>query len=338
MSGALEQPRRFASLLSTKDFDLDRIVEDWSSGYDQEKRASLKFRGLLQLTKSGHLVVTVPAALVRGLYDSLDMPGLSLPRNTDGSVKANIAVITPAELQLIGGPDTVTERGRSFTFSFGDFFVSPARNWDGVSKCWLWHVRSPELSLLRRTYGLPSKIDDSFDFSLLIAYQKSDVLRDNAVTKVSQYLSIGESATYRSQQFTHLAKWASELASNWYLGQSEIEGTGIFAAIDLSKGDNLGLAIMAEERDAYGLKFRNLTPLARYCNHSPGDEANVEIVKKDGKFDLRAKRDIEADEELVADYEDVSNKVGIATDFVYNGEMMPRRDSATLTGRACGSR
>lgn len=338
MSGASEQPRRFASILSTKDFDLDRVVADWSNGYETEKRASLKFRGLLQLAKSGHLVVTVPAALVRGLYDSLDMPGLSLPRNTDGSVKANIAIMTPAELQLIGGPDTVTERGRSYTFSFGDFFAAPAKDWMGVSKCWLWHVRSPELAQLRRTYGLPSKIDDSFDFSLMIAYQKSNVLRDNAVTKVSQYLSIGESATYRSQQFRQLAKRASELSQNWYLGQSEIAGTGVFAAEDLSKGDNLGLAILAEERDPYGLKFRNLTTLARYCNHSPGDEANVEIVERDGKFDLRATRDIAADEELVADYEAVSNKVGIATEFVYNGELMPRQDSTTLTGRATSSR
>jgi hypothetical protein len=321
------------SLLSTCDFDLERVARDWQLGFDREKRATATFRGLLQLAKSGHLVVAVPAAVVRGLYDSLDAPGLSLPKNDDGSVRSTVVVMTPEEVQLLGGPDKITERGRSFTYSFGDFFIAPAKNWTGAAKCWLWHVRSPELAQLRRTYGLPSKIDGVSDFSLMIAYQKSSVLRANGVTKAAQYLTLGEYETYRCSQFEQLAKRASKLAPKWYLGASEIEGTGVFAAEDLSKGDNLGLAILPEEQDAYGLRFRNLTTLSRYCNHSPAEEANVEIVASGDSFDLHAKRDIEADEELVADYGDVSNKVGLAGELVYNGEMMPRVAPEELTGR-----
>jgi hypothetical protein len=322
-----------SSLLSTSDFNTVGLHLLWSMGANAEKRASARFRGLLQLSKSGHLVVTVPAAVVRGLYDSLDSPGLSLPKNADGSVRSNIVVMTPEEVKLIGGPDKITERGSSFSYAFGDFFISPAKNWLGVSKCWLWHVKSPDLSQVRRTYGLPAKIDGVSDFSLMIAYQKSGVTQSNGVSKAAQYLSIGDDATYTWSQFRQLTKRSTELMSRWYLGTSEIEGTGIFATDDLSKGDSLGLAVLEQEQDEHGLKFRNLTTLARYCNHSPGDEANVELAPHGDKFELVAKRDIAADEELVADYVDVSNKVGIASDFVYNGELMPRRDSAKLTGR-----
>jgi hypothetical protein len=164
------------------DFEL---IETWASGYLTEKRSAVKFKGLLQLSSSGHLIVTVPAALIRGLYDSLADPGLSLPRVTDGGgVRSGIVVMTPAEVEEVGGPAKIVDRGKTFSFEFGDFFISPADGWAGVSKCWHWHVKSTELQELRKTYGLPTKIEGLYDFSLIVAYRKTGVLGLNVVSKV----------------------------------------------------------------------------------------------------------------------------------------------------------
>jgi hypothetical protein len=170
--------------LPVTDIDLDEIARTWELGYSREKRAAVQFRGVLHLVKSGHLLISVPAALLRGLYDSLADPGLSLPQTADGDgIRSGIVVMTPAEVEEIGGGSKINDRGKTFPFTFGDFFITEAKNWPGVSSCYHWHVKSPELTALRRSYGLPSKISDLYDFSLIVACKKKGVLQSNSVSK-----------------------------------------------------------------------------------------------------------------------------------------------------------
>ncbi|MGD8908671.1 MAG: SET domain-containing protein [Chromatiales bacterium] len=92
-----------------------------------------------------------------------------------------------------------------------------------------------------------------------------------------------------------------------YSAPSPIHGNGLFAKVDISKGEYIGtyegptakrdgtyvLWVYEEGRPAVGRSGRNLL---RYLNHQ--DKGNAEF---DG-FDLYALRDIEAHEEITFDY------------------------------------
>lgn len=148
------------------------------------KYSSVLLSGLLQATKSNHLILGVPTALVRGVFDAMDEPGVSLPNAVDGgALRAGIVVMTPDELETVGGPSQISERGKQFKYTLGSLIEQPARGWPGVSVCWHLKVQSPELTKLRRSYGLPSKVSGNSDFSIVVACRKVGVLAANATSK-----------------------------------------------------------------------------------------------------------------------------------------------------------
>jgi hypothetical protein len=157
---------------------------------DTEKWAEVQLSGLLQATATGYLIVAVPTSLVRGVFDAMHEPGISLPSSIDGgAVRAGIVVMTPEELEQIGGPDRVSERGKTYTYTLGGLEETPARNWPGVSVCWHLRVRSPDLGKLRRSYGLPTKVEGDSDFSIVVACRKPGVLSANATSKTTTQVS-----------------------------------------------------------------------------------------------------------------------------------------------------
>lgn len=173
------------SLISVFDAPDFRHFQLYELAQNEEKRSSVRLVGLLQLVGSGHLIVGVPMSLVRGLYDSIHEPGISLPTEVDGGpVRTGIVVMTPDELEQIGGADKVTERGKQFGYYFDKLVEAPAKGWAGVSACWHMRVTSPELTALRRSYGLASKLRGDCDFSIVVACRKVGVLATNATSKV----------------------------------------------------------------------------------------------------------------------------------------------------------
>lgn len=155
-----------------------------------EKRSSVRLSGLLQASKTGHLIIAVPNSLVRGVFDAMDEPGISLPSAVDGgTLRAAVVVMTPEELQQVGGPDAITERGKQYPYQLGGLLEQPAKNWPGVSVCWHLKINSPELGKLRRSYGLPSKLEGENDFSIVVACRKIGVLSATAVSKAIQQAS-----------------------------------------------------------------------------------------------------------------------------------------------------
>jgi hypothetical protein len=113
-------------------------------------------------------------------------------------------------------------------------------------------------------------------------------------------------------------KSASE---GWYIGDSEIAGQGVFAGKDYQPGDVIGMAMTCGSKDEYGAQCWNLTTLARYCNHQ--QKNNVEIKKKDNQFDLIATKPISTDDELVADYRQVTRAVGPYSRMQWEGKDVP---------------
>lgn len=169
----------------TNDYRADNLVL-WHEVQDQEKRAAVQLSGVLQAAKSGHLLVGVPAALVRGVFDAMDEPGISLPSAVDGeSLRAGIVVMSPDELEQVGGAAKITERGKHFSYRLGNIVEAPARGWAGVSKCWHLEIKSPELKQLRKTYGLPANMPGSSGMSIVVACRKSGVLGENATSKTT---------------------------------------------------------------------------------------------------------------------------------------------------------
>lgn len=128
----------------------------------------------------GWLTLTVPAALVRGAYDALHEPGAELP------TMFGIPVMSPQELDEIGGADKVTERGHSYTYSLGP--VKEYEPGEGLSKTYFIEVTSPDLKTLRQTYGLESYPRGIYAFRLPIAVRRRGVLAANDISKTAEYL------------------------------------------------------------------------------------------------------------------------------------------------------
>lgn len=175
------------SIISVHDFPDYRHLLLYDVLQDVEKWGEVKMSGLLQVTASGYLIVAVPTSMVRGIFDAMCEPGISLPSSVDGgSMHNGLVVMTPEELQLAGGANKITERGKHYTYTFGGLEEVPARNWPGVSKCWHLKVKSPDLGKLRRSYGLPTRIEGDSDFSIVVACRKAGVLASNATSKTTR--------------------------------------------------------------------------------------------------------------------------------------------------------
>lgn len=140
--------------------------------------------GTLYLSRSGWILLNVPNALGRGAFDALNEPGVELPLNDAGQFQCHISVIRPEELEKIGGPDKISERGHQFHYTLGPVKTVQPDGWDGVSRVWFIEIKSPELMALRRSYGLSSLPNEGkFQFHVTFAVRKSKVLQTNATSK-----------------------------------------------------------------------------------------------------------------------------------------------------------
>jgi hypothetical protein len=162
--------------------------------------------GRLYLAKSGWLLLSVPNALVRGIYDAMSAPGAELPLagvfnvpNVDADVlNAHISVMTADEVKKVGY-DNINERGHMFGYSLGGLKEITPNNVDGVSKVWAIQVSSPALSALRKSYGL-SALPNGHPFHITVAARRKKVLQENSVRKAASELSRSGSKLSRSGQ------------------------------------------------------------------------------------------------------------------------------------------
>ncbi len=154
--------------------------------------------GRLEASKSGWILLSVPNAIVQGLFSALDVPGAELPPSgPDGRLNAHISVMRGDELESIGGPDKITERGKRFKFQLGPVQECTPKGWSEMSKVWFVKCRSPELEALRRSYGLSSlPKNNEYEFHLTIAVRRKHVLRSNDVTKTSALITFDDLDAY----------------------------------------------------------------------------------------------------------------------------------------------
>ncbi len=136
--------------------------------------------GTLQLLGTGWVVVSVPNALVRGVFDAMAEPGIELPPGATGM--AHVPVFSPEELAKLGGADRITERGRQFNYTLGRLVaMDPGADEPGIARLWAFRVHSGGpggLQELRRSYGLPSLPGEDGDrpFRCVVALRRRGVL------------------------------------------------------------------------------------------------------------------------------------------------------------------
>jgi len=149
--------------------------------------------GRLYLAKSGWLLLSVPNALVRGVYDAMSAPGAELPAaglmnvpNVPADLlNAHISVMTADEVKKVGA-DNINERGHMFGYSLGSMTEITPKNVDGISKIWAIQVSSPALSSLRKSYGLTPLINDDHAFHITVAVRRKHILGNNSVGKCNE--------------------------------------------------------------------------------------------------------------------------------------------------------
>ena len=158
--------------------------------YQGNKQAATSYplSGRLYLSKTGWLLLAVPNALVRGVYDAMPAPGAELPTTASMGVgeksellNAHITVMTGDEVTQVGA-DKINERGHMFGYTLGSLKEIEPRSGSNLSKIWAIQVAAPLLSALRKSYGLSALPNDA-PFHITVAVRKRGVLLDNGKAK-----------------------------------------------------------------------------------------------------------------------------------------------------------
>jgi len=158
--------------------------------FRSDKVASVPYylSGRLYLAKSGWLLLSVPNAFVRGLFDALTAPGAELPtdaiwgiNDSTNTLNAHISVMSASEVRQIGA-DKITERGHNFKYGIGAIRELDPKS-DKLSRVWFVEVTAPELSAIRKGYGLSPLPHGDHQFHVTIAVRRKSVLRNNAISK-----------------------------------------------------------------------------------------------------------------------------------------------------------
>ena len=146
-------------------------------------RSTPSLVGKLYLAKSGWLLLSVPNAIVHGLFDALHEPGAELPLQ-DGALNSHISVMSPDEIEQIGGPDKISERGHMFNWQLGPIKTVEPTNWNDVGRVWYATADSIALRNLRKSYGL-EPLRKGYDHHVTIAIRRKGVLQNNDIKKAA---------------------------------------------------------------------------------------------------------------------------------------------------------
>lgn len=158
-------------------------------------------KGRLVVSDTNWLLLSVPNSLMRGLYEALHETGIELPATLEGRVNAHISVMTGKEVESIGGPGAIKQRGEFFSWNpKGVYTVKPRRPkpkenrvvavWERV---WFLVCHSRELSDLRKSYGLPGLMYGNHKFHITFAVKVKKDPQTKAGSVLEDFLEGGDS-------------------------------------------------------------------------------------------------------------------------------------------------
>ena len=140
--------------------------------------------GRLQAGPAGNLELTVPASLIKGVFDALDEPGAEFVVRNNRTESA-IKVMTKEEVDKLGGINHITERGHSYHYTLGPIVELPASG--EYDKLWAISIMSEDLEDIRKSYGLETS--PQLGFFIPVGCKKRHVTKENNVSKLAGLLS-----------------------------------------------------------------------------------------------------------------------------------------------------
>ena len=89
--------------------------------------------GTLQLAHSGWLILSVPNAMVYGIYAAMHEPGIAScrPARTGTSTPTSPSCV-PRSWRAHRGGEHIKERGQQFTYTLGRLYSTDPDGWKGV--------------------------------------------------------------------------------------------------------------------------------------------------------------------------------------------------------------
>lgn len=150
-----------------------------------DREVAYNLVGTLYLSPTGYILLSVPSALIRGVFSAMKEPGIELPPvGPSGRLDGHVTVLSPGEIEMIGGADKVTERGKQFAYTLGRLYAFEPDGWPGVETAWALDVHSPALQELRRSLGLSGlPRGGEGRFHLTIGLRRKKVLGRNVVAR-----------------------------------------------------------------------------------------------------------------------------------------------------------
>jgi hypothetical protein len=290
---------------------------------------SYALKGKLYLSKSGWLLLSVPNAIGHGAFQALNEAGAELPlKDSTGQFNAHVSVIRPEELEQIGGPNKITERGKEFGYTLGAVRSCNPDGWDGVSRCWMIEIRSPELEKLRKSYGLSAlPKDGEYKFHMTFAIRKTKVTQAGPVTKGSgSYTELIKHGSTLAQDLAVARRKtkppvseAQADAGNYPKGKVRMHGFTI--AIETGKGQTRSgtdpdgstwsVTMVHDYGDIKRTSGKDGDPVDVFIGPDPDTEMVfvVDQLDTDGEFDehkvmMGFKTEADAREGYLANYED----------------------------------
>ena len=161
-----------------------------------KSKDTLTLKGKL-VSPGSWVLLTVPAAVCRGLFAALDEEGAEYPpaHGDHKQYNPHISVIRPEEIEEVGGKDKITELGQEFAYQLGPVQSVNPSGWDEMDKVWMVKVISQELKDLRKNHGLTALPNGGkFDFHVTFAVRKKSPMKINAV-KAARFLTESELTT-----------------------------------------------------------------------------------------------------------------------------------------------
>jgi len=276
--------------------------------------------GQLQLSRTGWLVLKVPNAIGHGAFQALNEPGVEMPLSESlGHYNAHISVMRPSEVEQLGGPDKIKERGKNFSFTLGPVrSVNPA-GWEEMSKAWFISVRSPELMKLRKAYGLDKP---KYPFHLTFAVKPVQRRKSASFIHFTSPRYLGTDSR-KAPGFRE----KNANVRGVEIKESPIDGKGLFATRDYREGEVILPRMMTKMDGEFSLTRYEQSEESRFTNHA--DEANAEVVREEGDaVNLVAARDITKGEEITGNYDKTTSVLGPGFYFTYQGRNYNGESSA----------
>ena len=135
--------------------------EELNEFYKQSSSLNkVQFTGKLRKEDDGYVYLDIKNDIVDGLFSLLDKEegAKKPPYFGKGNIGAHISVISSEEGEELEDTE-IKEIGMDINFALKDAYSTKPDGWEEMERVWFVNVAAPELTKIRKRYGLPATYD-----------------------------------------------------------------------------------------------------------------------------------------------------------------------------------